>query len=212
MPPHPDDGSPFFQLARTIVQQANFSLEIHVEEPDRIVSHYDRVSHLYETVIWLSESYQAHASLTAWLNTIVETQHRIIARLETLNEYTYNDGDEDAVVQYANVPEFETIPTGGRPRISLPWQTITAYRQANHSWKYIADILGISAKTLLRYRQRYHYRNPAPYSTIADNELDMLVSQLIDQTIGVIGSQFMLALLQDHGIKLQRHRVRASIA
>jgi hypothetical protein len=37
---HPDDGSPLFQLARTVLQQANFGLDIHIVEPERILSHY----------------------------------------------------------------------------------------------------------------------------------------------------------------------------
>jgi hypothetical protein len=99
-------------------------LEIKYQTPGALKSTLSGL--VREAPIRLSESSQAHASLTAWLNTIDETQRRIIARLETLNEYTYNGEDDDAVVQYANVPEFETIPTGGRP--SQDFAALANYR------------------------------------------------------------------------------------
>ena len=57
MPFHAEDGSPFFQLARTVLLQANFALEVHIEEPDRIISHYDRVTYLLQTFARLSATF-----------------------------------------------------------------------------------------------------------------------------------------------------------
>jgi hypothetical protein len=212
MPSHPDDGSPFFQLARTVIQQANFSLGIHIEEPERILSHYDRVQHLLHAFVKLSHIYRNVPTLIDWQNTAIQTLHQIVAHLESINEYAYDIGNEDAAIPHAIIPQFEKIQTGGRPQIALPWNTITAFRKSNHSWKEIATILGISRRTLRRYRLRYDYEDPNPFSNITDNELDNLVGQICNQNAGVIGYQFMLAALQDQGHRVSRRRVRASMA
>jgi hypothetical protein len=70
MPFHQDDGSPFFQIARTVLQQANFALEMHVEEPDRILGHHDRVSRLHTTFVRLLEVNNDDDSLNIWLHAI----------------------------------------------------------------------------------------------------------------------------------------------
>ena len=212
MPHDPDDGSPFFQLARAAIQQANFALNVHVEEPDRILSHYDRLSHLVQIFVRLSETYNEDDAIMTWIETIIETQRRITEHLEVIEEYTYDLIDDDAAIIHPIMPTFETIPTGGRPRISLPWETITVYRSSNHSWTEIASILGIHPRTLRRYRLRYNYQDPNPYSAITDEELDEIVARTLSQTSGVIGSKFMSSVLQDQGHRVVRRRVRESMA
>ena len=212
MPFHPDDGNAFFQLARTVIQQAGFALEVDIEEPDRLLSHYDRVTHLLQRFVQLSNIYHQNDTVVAWIQAIIQTQYRIKHHLELLREYDYDLADEDAAIAHAFVPLFDTIPTGGRPKISLPWDTITAYRISNHTWTEIASILDISSRTLKRCRTRCNYHDPSPHSTITDDDLDQLVSQIIDQTGGVIGSQFMCAILQDQGHKVIRRRVRESMS
>ena len=197
MPFHPDDGTPFFQLARTVIQQANFACSIHIAEPDRIVSHYDRVMRLLEVFLRLSAGDHGEA-ITDWIDTIIRTQSRITQYLESIGEYDYELVDNDATIPYAVVPEFPQVHTGGRPQISLPWTTITVYRNSNYSWTQIASLLNIHPRTLHRYRIRYDYQDPKPYSAITDEALDHMVSTTINQTSGVIGSQFMYAILLDN--------------
>jgi hypothetical protein len=84
MPFHPDDGNAFFQLARTVIQQAGFALEIDMEEPDRLLTHYDRVTHLLQRFIQLSNIYHQNNTIAAWIQAIIQTQHRIRYYLELL--------------------------------------------------------------------------------------------------------------------------------
>ena len=212
MPFHAEDGSPFFQLARTVLLQANFALDLHIEEPDRIISHYDRVTNLLQTFTQLSATFYRDDTCIQWIETIQQIQRQIIQHLEALQEYAYDLSDEDAAIANAIIPTFASISTGGRPQVSLPWDTITAYRTSNHSWTDIAAMLNISSRTLRRYRMRSNYQDPSPYSLITDEELDQLVAQLIEQTSGVIGSQFMCSLLQDLSHKVLRRRVRESMS
>src|SRR5271169_4867566 len=98
MPHDPDDGSPFFQLARAVIQQANFALNVHVEEPDRILSHYDRLTHLVQIFVRLSEVYNEDDAIMTWIETIVESQRQITAHLEVIEEYNYDLNDDDAAI------------------------------------------------------------------------------------------------------------------
>jgi hypothetical protein len=67
---HPDDGSHFFQLARTVLQQANFGLDIHIVEPERILSHYDRVQYLLQTLLHLSNTPHDGIDVDAWIQSM----------------------------------------------------------------------------------------------------------------------------------------------
>src|ERR1700685_843264 len=99
MPPHPDDGSPLFQIARTVLQQANFSLNIHIVEPERIISHYDRVQHLLQTLIRVSQL-PSQINVDAWINTAIQTNNNIVTRLDELKNYGYDEGDDDSAIPY----------------------------------------------------------------------------------------------------------------
>ena len=209
MPYHPDDGPPLFYQARMTLQQAHFA--IGVEDPDRIMSHYDRVNNLLQTFLRLSNTYD-QIGIMSWIETIRETLRRIVQYFEALHEFAYDSIDEDAAILHPVIPTFDSVPTGGRPQVSLPWDTITAYRKANHSWTEIASLLNIHYRTLLRYRARYNYQDPKPYSEITDDELDRIVSQTLSQTASVVGSKLMCSVLFDQGHKVQRHRVRESMS
>jgi hypothetical protein len=100
MPFHPDDGSPFFQLARTVIQQANFAVGIHIIQPDRILSHYDRLQHLLQIFVQLSTSLTLGDTIETWIQTILQLQRLIVQQLEEAEEYGYDLGDEDAAIIY----------------------------------------------------------------------------------------------------------------
>ena len=211
MPAHPDDGSPFFQLARTVLQQASFSLNIHIVEPERIISHYDRVQHLLQTLIRVSQL-PSQINVDAWINAAIQTNNNIVTRLDELKNYGYDEGDDDSAIPYTITVNLDRTATDGRPIFSLPWDTITAYRKSGHTWSKIANVLSISSRTLHRHRLTSNYHDPHPYSTITDDELDTIVQHMISQTSGVIGSQLMISALQDQGHRIHRRRIRASMA
>src|ERR1700685_2815420 len=208
MPPHPDDGSPLFQLARTVLQQAYFSLDVHIEEPERIIHHYDRVQHLLQTLIRLSTADNPGLNVNAWIHSATEMILTIQERLHNLQEYGYDEGDDEAAIRHALTIKFTKVGTNGRSLVSIPWDIITAYRQSNHTWTQIANIFDMSPRTLHRYRIRDAYNDPSPYSAVDDQHLDDIVRRIVDQTSGVIGSQFMLSALHDQGHKVPRRRVR----
>ena len=209
---HPDNGSAFEAMARTVILEASFAINAQSEEPDRITSHYDRLERLLQIFINLIHTNLEDINIQEWIDTIRRVQHDITEYLERLQDREYLVGDDDAVQPYAIVPNLERIDTGGRPKFSLPWEIITLYRNINYSWSEIAYRLNISVKTLRRCRLRDNFLDSNPYSTISDEELDRIVSHVIDQTAGVIGSTYMCSLLQtEYGLRLPRERIRQSM-
>jgi hypothetical protein len=176
---HPDDGSPFFQLARTVLQQANFALDKHIVEPERILSHYDRVQYLLKTLLRLSNNPHDRIDNDTWINAALQASQNI----SLLNEWrllTNTIITSMTMMRQFHNPhpltiELDQLDTDGRPRFLLPWDTITAYRKSNHSWTQIANILNISRRTLHRHRVLDEYQDPNPYSAITDDELDTIV-------------------------------------
>jgi hypothetical protein len=215
MPFHPEDGSAFFQLARTCIVQANLSLHLQIEEPGRMLGHYNRVEQLAHIIVRLQQLYPDDTvALLEWSNCARETLRRIVERLEQLHEYAYDIGNDDTAIYYPIIPEVQLgrISTAGRSRFSLPWQTISAYRKINYSWTKIAELLNISSKTLRRHRIVVAFQDPNPFSDISDQDLDILVRRLVAQTVGVIGTQLMESLVRDYGHRVPRHRIRACMS
>jgi hypothetical protein len=211
MPFYPEYGSLFFQQARSVIQQASFALQLPVQEPDRLLSHFDRLDNVLDVFIRFSSSNINDSSIDEWIEIIRRIQQRIQYQLETSQHYFDELNNQDSAVIYPIIPQLDLVATGGRPRFSLPWDTISAYRGVNFSWTAIAAFLGIHPKTLLRHRKQINYEDPSPYSSISDDELDHLISHAIQQTGGVIGSQFMCSFLLDYGHKVPRRRVRESM-
>src|SRR5436190_11564173 len=200
----------FFQQARSVIQQANFALQLPAQEPDRLLSHYDRLDNVLDVFIRFSSSNINNPSIDAWIETIRRIQ-QIQHHLEASQNYFDEINNEDTVIIYPIIPQLGSVTTGGRPRFSLPWETISAYRVANFTWTAIAALLQIHPKTLWRHRIEINYEDPSPYSSISNEELDRHVSHIIEQTGGTIVSQFMSSVLLDHGHKVARRRVRESM-
>jgi hypothetical protein len=211
MPSHPEEGSPFFQLARRTIQQANFAINQHPEEQHRIEGHYERINQLLSCLLRLQASpIQPNAELTEWISTSSEILAALRQRLDEMQTYDY-DQSEDDIVTEPIIPVFQ-LPTGGRPRYGIPWNIVTVYREAGHTWKEIAKLMGVSDDTLYRRRKEENILDPMPYSTITNAELDPLIKNIIQQTAGVVGVTYILAICSDMGLRVQRQRIRDSVS
>jgi hypothetical protein len=213
MPPHPDDGGPFFQLARTTIQQADFAIHQHPEERERITGHYERVELLLTHFLHLQTLYQGNiVGLDNWIEVIHELRVRLNRKLEELEVYDYNTGlsQDDDVIPTVFIPRFQQS-THGRPKYLFQWDIVLAYRRTGYTWSAIAALLGVSTDTLLRRRKEDNIPEPQAYSTISDMELDSIVHRVSQQSAGVLGSQFIQSAVLDLGFHVQRRRIRESI-
>ncbi|XP_028418442.1 uncharacterized protein LOC114543789 [Dendronephthya gigantea] len=128
-------------------------------------------------------------------------------RLRTFFQNTIN-GLQD---QITCTPAYSCarIYTGmrGQPRIEISKRQIECLRELHFSWTKIAELLGISLKTLQRRREEFQIDNGESWSTINDNDLREVMQEIMSITPG-IGQTRMLGALKSRGIRAQRSRVR----
>ena len=106
----------------------------------------------------------------------------------------------------------ERITGPGRPRVVITRQQIEALREIHFSWSCIARLLGVSERTLERRRQEFQMpMGRACYSSVADNELDHIISEIIGLSPNA-GEILIQGALRHRGLLLQRRRVRESLS
>lgn len=66
----------------------------------------------------------------------------------------------------------------GRPRIRVDRENLEFLRSLHFNWTDIAAILGVSQKTVRRRVQEW---NIPTYSTISDQEIDVMVRRLLEE-------------------------------
>lgn len=214
MPIHPDDGGPFFQLARMIIQQAKSTLYQYPEERERIVGHYERVEILLTHFLRLkSNRYCNILGLDEWIDIACELRQELQWRLEELEVYDYAGGlhEDNDVIPTISIPRFQQT-TGGRPRYMFDWDTVLAYRSTGYTWNAFADLLSVSRFTLHRRRREDHIPEPQQFSDITNDELDNIIQNITQQSASILGSQYIQSAVLDAGFHVPRHRIRDSIS
>ncbi|XP_064638875.1 uncharacterized protein LOC135494625 [Lineus longissimus] len=100
----------------------------------------------------------------------------------------------------------------GRPSIQINPVTVQSLRDAGFNWRSIASMIGVSERTLRNRRQSYEFLDcDLEYSEITNNELDEIVTAIMKVTT-VCGETLMMGALRSRGYKIQRQRVRDSLA
>lgn len=99
----------------------------------------------------------------------------------------------------------------GRPKFLIPERQLAGLRALNFTWKAIAEMLGVSEKTVRRRRME----SSLPvcennFSNITDEELDIVISSVLT-TSPNSGERMVAGALVSRNVKVQRARVRASI-
>jgi hypothetical protein len=88
MPFHSDDGGPFFQLAKTTIQQAHFAIHQHPEEKERIACHYERIELLLTHFVGLQSNPHGNISgIEEWIQTAEILRIELHQKLEDMEIY-----------------------------------------------------------------------------------------------------------------------------
>ena len=95
----------------------------------------------------------------------------------------------------------------GQPKYQVSKRQIECLRELPFSWTRIAQLLGISTKTLRRRRQEFQIDDEQQWSSISEAELREMMREIMNITPG-LGQTRMLGALKSRGIKIQRSRVR----
>jgi hypothetical protein len=104
-----------------------------------------------------------------------------------------------------------TVATSfGRPRFEIPSQQISLLIESQFTAPQIADLIGISVRTLYRRMSLYGLSIRSTYSELTDQELDDITSD-VHQEFPMCGSKQMMGHLTSRGIRVQQSRVRESL-
>ena len=112
-------------------------------------------------------------------NTILEN----LGRLEGHLEQCVRQQDID---REGNAPDYhglfiERINTGpNRPQLGVDMEIVDYFRERRFSWKEIAQILGISQRTLKRRCDETQFEDPMKFADITHNELVDHVKRILD--------------------------------
>ena len=99
----------------------------------------------------------------------------------------------------------------GRPKFLIPERQLAGLRSWNFTWKAISEMLGVSEKTVRRWR----LESSSPecensYSNITDEELDSVLSSVL-ATYPKSGEQMVTWALVSWNVQVQRAKIRAAI-
>lgn len=105
------------------------------------------------------------------------------------------------------------IHTGsvGRPRLQISEDALTQLRSLGFKWNHIADMLLVSRWTIRRRVVEFGLEEITGFTEMANEQLDGLVRQFIQEHGSVLCS-IINGYLRSLGIRIQRHRLRSSIA
>ena len=152
--------------------------------------------------------------LTLWSEEIHQGFKTVIEcfneQLGIINErFCFFEEDED---QHYNFP-YENNEGGcrirGRPRFLIPKAQLEGLRSLHFTWNKIAQMLGVSERTIRRRREELgmDVGQTSSYSDISDDELDVFVRRILHISPNS-GERMLLGALRSHGVKVQRERMR----
>ena len=97
----------------------------------------------------------------------------------------------------------------GRPCIDVSKDDILVLKGLNYSWTKIADILGISRRTLYRRLEEFNI-DPGVFTDMAESDLDELLKNIKSENPNC-GEVMVQGILIHKGIKIPREKLRAAI-
>lgn len=171
------------------------SIEMHEVVLDRTVSFLREISEIQcdDQQDWISLSRVFSDVLVGVQNKINEISRRPTTPVQN-----------ECVVTYTGTP--------GRPAIQISCEMVENLRGLGFTWKKIADIMGVSRWTLYRRMRECGIDSASSFSSLTDEELDAKVSEYINRHGGTTGQSYISGYLRSLGLRVQRSRVRESIA
>ena len=97
----------------------------------------------------------------------------------------------------------------GRPRFDIPRHQISTMLEMHFTVPSIAEILGVSVRTVRRRMSEYNLSVGSLYFNLTDEQLDGIVQE-IQYQFPTCGNRQMMGHLQSRGLRVHQHRVRES--
>ena len=97
--------------------------------------------------------------------------------------------------------------TPGRPRFDVPRNQLACLLEVRFTVPQIADILGVSVRTVRRRMAEYDLSVHILYSQLSDQQLDGIVREVQNQ-FPTCGNRQMQGHVAARGVRVQQRRVR----
>ncbi|CAJ0634725.1 7922_t:CDS:2 [Entrophospora sp. SA101] len=186
-------------------QQRNF--ENFAEEIIRIAS---RILHEGEDLNSLElqlEKIETLHSMYVHLGLQYNVDHRLI-QLSNLKEMI--ESRINLLQNEASQPLLYREENGGRPKLLINENIIRILRQEGHTWIRIADIFGVSYRTILRRRIELNLPDDLAYTNISNDDLDNEIRN-IQREQPFSGQIIIAGVLCSRGIRVHRQRLHESL-
>ncbi|CAB5205585.1 unnamed protein product [Rhizophagus irregularis] len=135
------------------------------------------------------------------INTILLLKDQLETRIENLQDESSNIN--------SRLVSFK--PTGGRYKVIILECALRLLRQEGFEWTQIAEIFGVSTKTIYRRRKEYNIPDDlASYTEITNEQLDDLIRDLRAEH-PFFGQVLLMGSLRSLGIRIPRQRLRESL-
>ena len=130
---------------------------------------------------------------------------KLLIYFENMADYL----SEDTVNVTAQQCNREYTGMRGQPKLEVSKTQIQFLCELHFPWVSIAELLGISTKTLTRRRQEFQIDDDEEmnWSSVGNGELREIMQEIMTVTPG-IGQTRMLGALHSRGIRVQRWKVR----
>ena len=202
----------FFQRTKAVVAETEHFISLEHQsfnDIDSLERIHERLSEAGDTVFTLKQralNLIADIDMENFYNDMDELS-TYLNRLRIFLQNLINDLQD----QVAHTPAYNCnrVHTGmrGQPRLEISKRQIECLRELHFSWTKIAELLGVSTKTLRRRREEFQIDDAEFWSTISDAELRDVMQEIMSIIPG-IGQTRMLGALKSRAIRVQRSRVR----
>ena len=163
-------------------------------EPDKLdclVYHVDR---LHRTLL----------AINTCSNNVLEAVGMSLTLLEELNS------SQSMVNEQGYTPQLLMENRRGRPRLDIKQEQLEYLLCLGFSCPKIAEVLGVSLSTIRRRMSEFGLSVTALYSSVTDQELDLLVSQIKDEFPNC-GSRLMHGHMLSRGHRISQARIREAL-
>lgn len=127
--------------------------------------------------------------------------------LSIIRDFTERHGRVCSADRYQAPIALEGTP--GRPSFYIPREQLVYLLENRFSCPQIAEILGVSLRTVRRRMTEYGLTSRMFYTNISDQQLDEIVRE-IQHAFPTCGNTQMQGHLISRGIRVQQHRIRES--
>ena len=187
-------------ILQNVEEQNQVDAEVHTEVVDQSIS----------LIRALQETSDAQPSDIMALNSLADAFTKVLALLR--DHITSNAVTPTTLATSSITVRTKNSEKPGRPSFEIPAEMLEELSTLGFSLTKIAELLGVSRWTVARRVEEYGLGDIKGFDYLADEELDKIISSYVTNHGTATGQNYVGGHLRSLGLKIQRRRVRESIA